>query len=280
MNHYTRQILALLIYIYLIFSILGCSTLKGESWDIHNGQLTLNDGENDVTAKAYWAQTLKVIPNELLIKYIASFKLFTDGIDEDLGGVSPLNKWNTKWELDIDTIDFDLQAKDSAQIINYTHTLIHEFGHLLTLNPEQITFTRDKRQKDEIGYLTAEGYAKPSSYLGQFIQQFWKKPLLTEWDNIQGVILKSKRWQLLDKFYLAHKEQFLTDYAAESPEEDIAESWTFFVLADKPEASSVKEQKILFFYGFPELLAYRKEIWRQLQIISPKYDSLKIVCAR
>ncbi|MEM1119883.1 MAG: hypothetical protein AAGJ18_05505 [Bacteroidota bacterium] len=89
------------------------------------------------------------------------------------------------------------------------------------MNSKQITFTKDKRQRDEVGYLTAEGYAKPVSYLGQFVQQFWKKPLLTKWDKIQGVILENKRWSLLDKFYFDHQEQFLTAYAAESSEEDI-----------------------------------------------------------
>ena len=75
---------------------------------------------------------------------------------------------------------------------------------------------------------------------------------------------------MLDDFYKIYQDQFLTDYAATSPLEDIAESWAFFVLSPKPELNSIANEKILFFYEYPELVALRQEILDRLCVEFPK----------
>jgi len=60
-----------------------------------------------------------------------------------------------------------------------------------------------------------------------------------------------------DPFYDAHQDQFITDYAATSPGEDIAESWTEFVMSERPAGNSTIDRKILFFYNYPELVQIR-----------------------
>jgi len=52
----------------------------------------------------------------------------------------------------------------------------------------------------------------------------------------------------------------VTDYAVTSPEEDIAESRMFFILDPKTAGDTIAEQKILFFYDWPELARLRDEI--------------------
>ena len=52
----------------------------------------------------------------------------------------------------------------------------------------------------------------------------------------------------------------MTDYAATNPDEDFAESYMLFVLKEKPTKSTVADQKILFFYDFPELVEMRDVI--------------------
>ncbi len=69
----------------------------------------------------------------------------------------------------------------------------------------------------------------------------------------------------LYQFYLKNQGTFLTDYAAEAPEEDIAESWSFFILNDQPSSLNlIKNQKINFFYQFPELIEYRTLIRKNI----------------
>lgn len=52
----------------------------------------------------------------------------------------------------------------------------------------------------------------------------------------------------------------MTDYAATNPGEDIAESWTAFILQPKPTGSTIADQKTLFFYDYPELVRLRGQI--------------------
>ena len=67
-------------------------------------------------------------------------------------------------------------------------------------------------------------------------------------------------YEALDDFYYNYEDRFLTDYAATNPEEDIAEAFTFFILSPRPSGDIVAEQKILFFYDYPELVKLRDGI--------------------
>lgn len=240
-------------------------------WEVRNGQLTIGDSDNKELGEKYWNTLYSILPTDLIDRYVISFRLFTDGKDEDMGGMNQIDETVDFWEIDLDTADMNIFSNDSVEILNYTHTLIHEFGHLLTLNPKQIKLTDDKFQDDDRGYLTSEGYALKDSYLGRFVYQFWNSNLLFEWDEIEKIKNESRKIDFLYDFYLSYKDEFVTDYAAESPEEDIAESWTFFVLSDKPELSTVKYQKILFFYQFPELVQYREKIRSNVEFIPISY---------
>lgn len=47
---------------------------------------------------------------------------------------------------------------------------------------------------------------------------------------------------------------------AASPVEDMAESWTNFVLKPRPEGKRIADEKALFFYDFPELVAFQQQV--------------------
>ena len=105
-----------------------------------------------------------------------------------------------------------------------------------------------------------EGCSRDNSYLNQFVNEFWPDDLYNEWDEIQYEEDDDTYYDMLDAFYVKYQNQFVTDYAATNPEEDIAESWTYFVLQPKPDGNTIAEQKVLFFYDFPELVELRNEI--------------------
>jgi hypothetical protein len=46
----------------------------------------------------------------------------------------------------------------------------------------------------------------------------------------------------------------VTDYASTNPGEDIAETFTYFVLGKKPEYTTIANQKVLQLYEYPELI--------------------------
>ncbi|MEZ4643120.1 MAG: hypothetical protein R3E31_10390 [Chloroflexota bacterium] len=64
----------------------------------------------------------------------------------------------------------------------------------------------------------------------------------------------------MEDFYYDHEDWFVTDYAATNPGEDIAESFTAFILQPKPTEDTLAAEKILFFYDYPELVALRKDL--------------------
>ena len=99
------------------------------------------------------------------------------------------------------------------------------------------------------------GCTKETSYLHQFYMQFWED-LIEEWYE-RGVVDDEEE---AAAFFEDYEDLFVTDYAVTSPDEDIAEVWPYFILSPRPEGEEVWEQKILFFYQYPELVKLRAEI--------------------
>ena len=67
-------------------------------------------------------------------------------------------------------------------------------------------------------------------------------------------------------FYEKNKDSFVTTYATVNPFEDIAESFSYFMLTpynDSPQ--TVPERKVNFFYQFPELVEYRAFVLKELK---------------
>lgn len=58
----------------------------------------------------------------------------------------------------------------------------------------------------------------------------------------------------------------MTTYATVNPFEDIAESFSYFMLTPYNESpQTVAERKVTFFYQFPELVEYRAFVLKELK---------------
>ncbi len=101
-------------------------------------------------------------------------------------------------------------------------------------------------------YTVEEGTLKKDAYLNQYYHKFWA-PLMDEFSDVYSE-------DDAIRFYENHRDEFVTEYAASNPSEDFAESFAYFISDDKPTDGSVKSQKILFFYQYPELVAMRDQI--------------------
>ncbi|TYP98783.1 hypothetical protein C7447_10298 [Tenacibaculum adriaticum] len=238
------------------------------SWKIQNGILIENEAEKTDLALYNWNIFYSIFPKRLTQKYIKRLVLISDGVDEKTGALGALNKTNTEWQLVLDPADVDFTSKNRERVHQSIYTLVHEFGHLLTLNNTQIIPTTKKEVDMNEPYLTIEGQALKDSYINMFVIRFWNGSLLKEWDHIQKKYCFTEQKSCIEKLYGLYQENytdFLTDYAAESPEEDIVESWTAFVFRDKvDDPQTVAEQKMNFFYQFPELVNYRKIIRKNI----------------
>ena len=216
---------------------------------------------------AIWDYFAALIPLDQR-SFMAHYVVFTDGKDNILASVAQSSSSPNEWDLSVDIIDTS-NPKD------LTFTLIHEFGHLLTLNPDQVTPSQaifDQPESDSVydketqacsNYFPGEGCSHDNSYINLFVNRFWDE-IYDEWSEIDVIEDEDTYYDSLDSFYEKYDDQFVTDYAPTSPAEDVAESWSYFILKAKPANRTIANQKVLFFYEFPELIELRKQIAQNL----------------
>ena len=228
----------------------------------------LEDERDDrVAHEAIWEYYASIVPAAER-QFVSEFAIFTDGRGNHVAAVSPVFPDPEQWSLQVDILD----AGSDDEL---TYTLIHEQGHLLTLNAKQVPLSEqifkfpgnETVYRQEVDacpqYFTGEGCSEPDSYINQFYDRFWTY-LYEEWEQIDLEGDRDTRRALLEDFYRTYKDQFLSDYAPTSPVEDIAESWAFFVLSPRPELNSIANEKILFFYEYPELVELRTEMLKNI----------------
>lgn len=228
----------------------------------------LQDEQADLPAQqSIWSYFARLIPEQDR-GFLTEFAILTDGKDNLLAAVAQSNTDPANWRLEVDIAD----AQDYE---NLTFTLIHEFGHLLTLNEEQVSPSmavfNNPRDLAVLNHEAAmcpsffphEGCSNNDSYINQFYQRFWTDKY-DEWYQVETIQDEYLYYTRLNEFYEKYQDQFVTEYAATNPGEDIAETWSYFVLTAKPQGSTIAEQKVLFFYEYPELVQLRQEIINNL----------------
>lgn len=227
----------------------------------------LDEQANLIGQQAVWDYFAAIIPQEQR-QFVSEYAVLTDGQYNLMAAVSQTSNDPNRWVLEVDIVD-------STHYDTLTFTLIHEFGHLLTLNAGQVspslpvfnnphdpaTYSHEASMCSN--YFTGEGCSLSGSYINTFYQRFWMDKY-EEWNAVDSINDDLLYYERLNKFYEKYHDQFVTDYAATNPGEDIAESWTYFILAPKPQGSTIAEQKVLFFYEYPELVELRQQILTNL----------------
>lgn len=232
-------------------------------WDIENGQFIEKSKEkkNDL-GKSYWQIYYDIFPQDVIRRYIVSFALISDGPNGDLATVFLKDeKSNKDWVISIDPADTDLTNHNKEYINSYLETFVHEFAHIISLNYDQVNPVENPDYK---GYVNAEGYARKGSYIDLFFNRFWGGKIWQDWDTAYNYASDEERSLAIEELFHNNINNFVTEYAAENPEEDFAESFMYFVLKEQPLGYTTKEQKILFFYQFPEFVRYRNHIRKQI----------------
>lgn len=226
------------------------------------------DEQTDIARQQQaWEIFIQLIPPEDR-QMVVRFNIFTDGFENTLAAVDQTVEDPSQWMLEFDVAD--LEDKDALLF-----TVIHEYAHLLTLNATQVIPDQEivddplnyELQLEKAAacpnYFAGTGCSYPDSYIDDFYNRFWVD-IASEWEPINVLYFDTERqneyYNLLHEFYLAHPGQFVDDYAVTHPAEDIAESFAYFIFSPKPTGTSIKEQKIAFFYEYPELVELREDI--------------------
>lgn len=191
--------------------------------------------------KSIWNNIKYILPDSGL-KSFDEIYFSTDGKDNELAYVMPNNEDGSRWILNIDPKDV-LNEENK----NYFYeTILHEYFHYMSLNSNQVTYTYDY---DTSNYCEEGISSKKNSYINEFYKSFWTDIIDDRNSNNDNLY-----------FYERHKNSFVDEYASTDPSEDIAETFSYFVLEDKPTGKSVKDEKIRFFYKYKELVKLRDDL--------------------
>jgi len=206
--------------------------------------------------KLLWNQTKKIVPKSHM-DMLKLFVINTDGKDNVLAYVNQENDELTKWRMVLDIKD--ALDEDGQYIKEYDETIAHEFAHIMTLNATQMQET----VTDNNTYVGDEGTTTKSSYLNQFYQKFWTAIYEEHQNSVDPMDMSGDSAYA---FYEKYENDFVSDYAATNPEEDIAETFSVFIFTERPKGNDIKDQKILFMYGDESLVKLRQEIRKNLEL--------------
>ncbi len=210
---------------------------KPRDFDVSGNLLSLR--ENTDTHNLVW-NYFKTLFSREIRPDLVTFGIYISSTSDGKFDTTLYKNWIVK---------FNILALEDVYFL--TNAMIHEYGHYLTLNRSQVDSSNICRQE---GLYFCEA---ADSYLYLFFLDFWED-IYPEWKDIDWQ--SSHYEEEIGSFYQKYKERFLNDYASTDPVEDIAESWTAFVIDPKPSGNLMAEQKINFFYKFPELVELRYQI--------------------
>ena len=133
--------------------------------------------KDEATQKEIWNYFSTLIPATDRSS-LAEYSVVTDGTGNVLAAVSQTVYDPALWALEVD-------IRDSSDKLNLTYTLIHEYAHLLTLGPDQVTPSEavfNNPDNDDIfsaevnacpDYFPGEGCSHSNSYINAFFNRFW-----------------------------------------------------------------------------------------------------------
>jgi hypothetical protein len=208
-----------------------------------DGKWTRN---TDTDEYAMWNLFAEIAGDDFVDEYITRYATYRISDTGTLGFVKLLDDEEPSWGLAVNAnasnFDSEKWMRDLVAV------LIHEYTHVLTLNGDQVHHKQKKESVCRGNYLSNKGCTEKKSYLNNYVAQFWEE------DDF------SRKTPAKEKYFTEHPDEFVTEYGLKSPEEDIAESFTQFILYEKPEGTKKKDLKILFFYSYPELVEMRTRI--------------------
>jgi hypothetical protein len=188
----------------------------------------------DLDHRAYYRQLLHVLPDQYdsSITQFIVFDLDDVAFDAYVETIVP---YTGEWQYGIN-LDGLLAPRSDSSI----ELMIHEFAHMWSLDQAY----RDRNRNDQCHQYFNTICAPIDSVYGQFVEQFWNDARLDWAERIK----RDSTDRTLDRFYDRYSDEFVTNYAAINPQEDLAESFVAYVLGDS--AAGVAAEKIDFFNNF------------------------------
>lgn len=195
---------------------------------------------NRISDLRLWDLFIDTVGRKEATYYIDEFRVF-DKSSSDIGAFVELRRSSVKgdyWILGVNEDDFDPSSDVSRR--RYQLLFVHEFAHLFM--------------------------ADMDSWVEDFTDEFWTA---RDFRHSRGLETLSGQdlEDALEEYYDDHTDEFVTDYATFNPEEDIAETFMYFVTQNKPTSRREKQNaKVLFMYDNDYLVELRDNIRDNLDL--------------
>ena len=173
-----------------------------------------------------------------------------------------------EFQINLETEYFVKNDKYENQFLK--KVLSHELMHVLSLQKTEFQSQNLQNEVSKEAFDTLEAKCRPNyfnlygcfasgSYLSKFYQKFWNGEMKVEYDQIQKINDKLEFNQKLNNWGQKNLKNFVSKTAFIDPEEDLAESFSVWIL-DLPieKLEKVAKEKVLFFENL-ELKDFKKE---------------------
>lgn len=201
-------------------------------------------GEPDPGLEAIWLDLASIAPVELRrdVDVLSMFDAPDAGSDEvTLAFVFPIDDEATRFQM---AFNAEASATDADELLL---TMAHEFSHVFTGTPDQLDRTIPPEACTT--YDNGEGCYRDGSFVLAWIETFWTDQQLAGVGTDEPVVADGEERCDADP-------GFLGPYAATTPEEDFAESFSAFVLDVEP-ATPAQAERIRWFADDPLLAEMR-----------------------
>ena len=196
--------------------------------------------------REYFTRLFAVFPPEYWAKLQELAVFYSDDVDAFVETLPPDHE---AWRYAInEAVVADEQSDFASEL------MVHELAHIISL--ETIVGVPRPAMASCHSYFEDLGCPAVSSYLHQFVEQFWSDSAL---DRAEQFVTAEDGLDQSYEYYLDNTDAYVTDYAAFNPDEDFAESFVFFVFGWSGEGSLANE-KIAFFADYPALQAVKADI--------------------
>ncbi len=242
-----------------LYTIDGDNIIKKQDYKVTGQDLAYQ--QDTKKHQELWSLTKKIIPANYRTK-MNEFLIYNGDVSGSSGFVIETKSDLSKWQMGV-AINFANDQKELA------YTIIHEFGHILTLNNDQVDAIINEANCSN--YYTGEGCSKTASYINKLQSNYWA--------DIWEEFIKAKDTETaMESFYTKYSSRYVTQYASTNPGEDIAEVFATFVTRNGGvNGSSIAEQKIQLMYNHNELIELRNYIRNNLGASSTSRSNKKSI---
>lgn len=194
--------------------------------------------------------------------YFKGFFIFTDGEGNMLSDSCDYQK-ETRGYLGIDIEDFKNGIENDFDRSRFFYSMTREVANVLVTEKNQIDYFKIATLC-LTDFKIIKSAARKDAYIYQFYNRFWDDTMYLDSIATSYNIKPNAR----KYFYLRHRDEFLNEYASENPFKDLIESMTRFILLDKYADNSVTDDKIRYFYEFPEIMELKEIINQNINKLS------------